>query len=131
METIIKTAWPIVILILWTPTINELIDNHNLETKNEKRNDVWVRVYCALAVSLVDPLRYLQNLVMCFALFFMTFDYLYNLTSKITKPVRSQWFSHLGTTSPIDRQFSKIPPVVRACIRVVVFLVATLYYTLP
>lgn len=116
------------IIVLLTPTINELIDNHNLETKDEKKNDTLVRAYCMLAVSLVDPKRYLQDLAMSIALFFLLFDYLYNLTSEITKPVRSQWFSHLGTTSPFDRQFSKLPPVVRACIRVVVFLAATLYF---
>lgn len=126
----IQTAWPIVVLILLTPTINELIDNHNLETRAEKKNDVWVRIYTALAVSLVDPGRYLQNLGMTFGLFVMFFDYLYNLTSRITKPFRSQWFSHLGDTT-IDNLWKHWPPLVRLSIRIVVLLAAILYFTLP
>lgn len=128
METATQIS---IIIILLTPTINELIDNHNLETKDEKRNDLWVRIYTALAVSLCEPGRYLQCLGLTTALFFMFFDYLYNLTSKITKPIRSQWFSHLGTTSWFDKQFVKLPPLVRLGIRVVVLLAAILYYTLP
>lgn len=127
METATQIS---IIIILLTPTINELIDNHNVETKDEKKNDVWVRVYCTLAVSLCEPGYYLQCLALSFAMFFFSFDYLYNLTSKITKPYRSQWFSHLGTTSPIDRQFARLHPGVRFGIRLVFLLTAILFYTL-
>lgn len=112
-------------LLLLIPTFAEVINDWNGETLKDKRQDVWMRAFLVLSVSVAYAVTwrgYLANVLLSTALFVLLFDYLINIVLR-----RPSWFSYMGS-GPIDKAWTSWSPWLRLAIRVVVFLAALLFY---
>lgn len=118
----------ICIIILCSPLIREIPDDRKGD--DDKKRDVWIRIAIGAAASIFVWLISRHSLwgsaAMCFALFFLLFDYLINLVLKRPNP-----FEYLSTTTgTVDRieWWVKIGPWWRFAIKFVVFAVALIIY---
>lgn len=126
-------------LILTIPTDYELIKERKGEAMSHKKRSATVRallmilaaaVVTAIKVVIRYPLptiiwlTYLKSLFLSFAIFFMFFDYSYNI---MFHGKTKQWFNYLSK-SPLDKLFGKVNWKVRMAIRVAVFVGALIWF---
>lgn len=118
----------ILFLILFAPLVWELIDDKRGD-RNKKIDVLW-RVLIGAAASafvwLFSRHSLAETAFMCFAIFFLIFDYGINLVLRRPNP-----FSYLSTkTGSIDRikWWVKIGPWWRFAVRMAIFAVALINY---
>lgn len=120
------------ILILTLPTVYELYVERKGEAMKSKRWSMFVRVVIAIVSTWVAAvfkndnlvMDLLKSAVMAFAIFFLTFDYLFNI---IFHKKTRVWYSYLSK-SPLDKLWSGWHWMLRMGIRIAVFIAALLFY---
>lgn len=115
-------------MILSAPLIREIPDDAKGDP--DKKKDVWIRILIGAVASifvwLISRHSLIGSAAMCFALFFLTFDYLINLVLKRPDP-----FGYLSkTTGDIDRikWWVKIGPWWRFAVKFAFFAAALVVY---
>lgn len=119
-------------LILSIPTAYEIWNEKTGEKPKVKWLSMFVRVVIAIGSTWVAAVFKNDNLlldliksgVMAFAIFFLTFDYLFNIIFHRKTRV---WYLYLSK-SPLDQKWSKVNWKVRMVIRLVIFSSALVWY---
>jgi len=121
------TAEIICFLILLNPVVWEYTNDKNGDF--DKKKDVLIRCIIASTCCIVNYLftdRFiLKSALMCFALFFLIFDYL--IATRFAP--QGKWFSYLGKKGWFDNLPGwKKNPWVRLGIKLAVLIGALIYY---
>ena len=126
----------IIFFLAFAPVLYEAFSDRFGETKGDKIVDAGLLVaYSALLAGGAWWLGYrpLPVIGLILGWRILTFDYITNLfLQEFSEGHKNiNWFTFVGTTSFTDRIISKIHPVVRLAVRVVLFGLAVLWYINP
>lgn len=146
------TLFALAFVILSIPTIYELWEDRHGETPDQKKKDVYKRVFLMSLASVIVGIIYaiayateinegikvyliytLKAMLLTFAIFFMFFDYVVILIlvhrGIVELPKGKKWFSYLSK-SPLDSVWSKWDWRLRMLIRGVVFVASIIVFNL-
>lgn len=119
-------------LVTILPTLWELWNDRNGETRKDKARDFLIAVclYAGIALALwwmfeTNPLK---SLALMLGVRVMLFDYAIAAILIRRGVIVGRWFSYNGKTARFDRLVARVNPWVRFAIRLGLFVAAIIYY---
>ena len=126
----------VILFVCLIPTLIEAYLDRNGEDKKGKKKDTIALIVVAIGIALASWGWFGQNPLAVLALILgwriLAFDYItHALLKKYSLGHKGiNWFTFSGTTAFTDKLVSKVHPVVRLAVRILVFAIAVLVFLL-
>ncbi len=112
-------------ILTFLPTVWEIWNDRNGETKKDKAQDAIVAIILYAAITLICMWMWaippVKSLSMMLAIRVMLFDYIIHYILIQRGVIVGNWFTYTGKTSTFDKLIAKINPWIRLLLRVAVF----------
>lgn len=115
----------IAVVLCLLPTLWEIWNDRDGETKKDKTRDLIVSVILYAAVALINwllDIHPLKSLALTFGFRVLVFDYAVQWLLIRRGVIHGHWFTYTGKTARFDRLIARVNPWVRLAVRVVAFL---------
>lgn len=123
------------IFLFALPSVYEAWTDREGETRSQKVKDALILIAVGLLMTVLAWLflhvQILKSIALLLAWRLLIFDYLVSYLLIRNGVIVGHWFSYNGKTAWFDRLVSRVNPVVRLAVRVIVFLAAIFFFFLP
>ena len=121
----------IAVVLCLLPTVWEIWNDRDGETKKDKTRDLIVSVILYAAVALINwllDIHQLKSLALTFGFRVLVFDYAVQWLLIRRGVIHGHWFYYRGKTAKWDRVIKYLNPWIVLAVRVVVFALAVWWF---